>query len=701
MLNGSSVIRKICSTAIAMLIAGGSSAFCLSASAENSSVSSVNLSDMTYVTNGKTKEMKVYSQDDFDDFVKDYNNNTLDELYVTQFLYDGAGMVKTPDLDDFIEDESNDAKIKTLSLTVVNVNQVGNIKFSGELKGGMIAVNTNGVKDDINLVLDGVNIDTDSKKAPAVYVYNKDINYTDCKVTIKTAFGTENYLEGGKFKKVSLVGSDELDKYSGSYSGSAKSNYETYSNYYGIYTSEQIENILFAKVQADSEDLADGDPYYFYKGAGAVSSDIDLYFEGEGYLSVVSKNKEGIETKGNLTLSGGTGDYYVYSEDDCLNTTTSGGGFGSQAKQSNSNIRNTMTIDVSSLTAIVSPNADEGDAIDSNGYLYINGGKIVAMAHPTSQDDGLDSEYGTYINGGTVAATGNMSDTISNESKQQFMKLSFAQQQAAETLICVTDKSSDPVMAFKSDRTYKVLTLSSPDLSDGTYYVYRSGTIAGTENSGLYTDIASYSNGIQQQWSGGNQFGGGGKFGQGEKFGGGKFGGNDTDSPDKTGSDMPTPPDMSDSDMPTPPDMGGGDMPTPPDMSDSDMPTPPDMSGSDMPTPPGTDGSDTQTSNGTASVEFTLSSSSHNFGNVKDNEKSSETDTSKHLLGDVNNDSVIDSADALIILRAAVQLEKFDEQTTKLADVDGDSDITSGDSLYVLRYSVGLKDDYKIGEALK
>ena len=228
----------------------------------------------------------------------------------------------------------------------------------------MLAINTNEKKGDINIILNNVTLDTDSKKAPAIYVYNKDKNYTDCKVTIKTVSGTKNYIEGGKLKKVSLIGSDELDKYSSYYSNDNLTNYNKFSSYYGIYTSDEIKNILFATVQADSEDLRDGDPYYFYKCSGAISSDIDLYFEGEGYLKVIAKD-EGIETKGNLTFSGGTGDYEIYSQDDCLNTTT--------ASSKDGTVRNDLTINVNSLLAYVEPEADEGDAIESNGKLTING----------------------------------------------------------------------------------------------------------------------------------------------------------------------------------------------------------------------------------------------------------------------------------------------------------------------------------------
>lgn len=402
-------------------------------------------------------------------------------------------MVKTYDLDDFIE-KGNDTEVKLLKITAINVNTTGNIEFTGEITGGMIAVDTNGRTGEVNLILNNVKIDTDSKKTPAVLVYNKDITYTGCKVTIKTASGSKNYIEGGKFKKVSLVGSDELSSYTSKYSGDSKTNYETYTKYYGVYTKEQINNIVFAKVEADSEDLKDGDPYYFYKAAGAISSDIDLYFEGTGYLEIKSKNKEGIETKGNLTFSGGTGDYVIYAEDDCLNTTTD--------SKTNKSARNALSINVKSLIAIVDSgeDADEGDAIDSNGTLVINGGLIVAIAHP-GQDAGLDSENGTYINGGTILATGDMYDQISNESKQNFMVLNFQNAQTTDTLITLLDANDKVVMSYKTDRSYKNLVYSSADLKDGTYYLYKGGEIKGQETNGFYTEVESYAKGTQQGYS--------------------------------------------------------------------------------------------------------------------------------------------------------------------------------------------------------
>ena len=448
---------------------------------------SVNAKETTTINLNTLKGITEYKS--YDDFLESYKSNSLPDVYITNFLFDGVSKVLTPDLDDFVEASSNDTKVKELEIKVININNTGNYELTGTIKGAMIAVNTNNLKGNINIILNGVTLDTDSKKAPAIYVYNKDKNYTDCIVTIKTVKGTTNTLEGGKLKKVSLLGSDELSKYTSNYSGDALTNYNTYSNYYGIYTSEQIKDILFATVTADNEDLKDGDPLYFYKASGAISSDIDLYFEGEGLLKVTSKNKEGIETKGNLTFSGGTGDYEIYAQDDCLNTTT--------ASSKNTTVRNDITIDVNSLLAIVDEEGDEGDAIDSNGKLTINGGTIYAFAHTNSGDAGVDSANGIYINGGTVIATGNMADPISNESKQKYIYASLNSQVKADDLIVIKDQDDNVITAFKTSRSFKNILYSSKDLDYTSYKVYTGGTISGEETNGLYTKIDNYTGGTE------------------------------------------------------------------------------------------------------------------------------------------------------------------------------------------------------------
>lgn len=70
------------------------------------------------------------------------------------------------------------------------------------------------------------------------------------------------------------------------------------------------------------------------------------------------------------------------------------------------------------------------------------------------------------------------------------------------------------------------------------------------------------------------------------------------------------------------------------------------------------------------------------------------------MIGDIDGDKSITSADSLLILRRSVNIEEFTAAQDIVADADGDGNITSGDALYVLRYSVKIKDDTKIGETV-
>lgn len=70
------------------------------------------------------------------------------------------------------------------------------------------------------------------------------------------------------------------------------------------------------------------------------------------------------------------------------------------------------------------------------------------------------------------------------------------------------------------------------------------------------------------------------------------------------------------------------------------------------------------------------------------------------ILGDVNGDGTVDSADALMILRNSVGLESFGSDQTLIGDVNGDGTVDSADALEVLRSSVSLSSGDKIGKPI-
>ena len=57
----------------------------------------------------------------------------------------------------------------------------------------------------------------------------------------------------------------------------------------------------------------------------------------------------------------------------------------------------------------------------------------------------------------------------------------------------------------------------------------------------------------------------------------------------------------------------------------------------------------------------------------------------------MNGDGKVDINDARAVLRAAVGLEKLDEQQKKAADINGDGKITVDDARAIMREATGLE----------
>ena len=216
------------------------------------------------------------------------------------------------------------------------------------------------------------------------------------------------------------------------------------------------------------------------KHDAAISSNISLGFEGNGNLTV-NGDIEGIEVKyGHLTFNGGN--ITIHSNDDPINGSEDG-------------VAVVTINDGYIFSSVTSDPQYEGDGLDSNGYIKINGGTAINLAHPYSMDSGIDSDCGSYINGGIVVGAGNMYDPIEEDSEQLYMLLQFSE--STDDLIVVTDEKDNPVFAYDFPYSYTYIAFSTPELEEGTYHVYMGGEIEGVEKDGLYTEITSYTGGTQ------------------------------------------------------------------------------------------------------------------------------------------------------------------------------------------------------------
>ena len=230
-----------------------------------------------------------------------------------------------------------------------------------------------------------------------------------------------------------------------------------------------------------------------WKQDGAVYSYMSLNVFGPGSLDLTADN-EGLDTELHLTINGG--DIAISSDNDGINTNEDG--------------VSVTTINGGSLH-IKAGLGQEGDGIDSNGYLVINGGTVVASANPAA-DAGLDSDLGSYVNGGTVIALGSTMDWAESDSAQVTMNLQFAGMQSSGSAIVVAkedgtvlfayDPSEDEILG-ENVRQYMGAVISCPYLSQGdTYSVYLDGTITGEEVGGVYSSVTAYAGGTQMAYSG-------------------------------------------------------------------------------------------------------------------------------------------------------------------------------------------------------
>ena len=234
---------------------------------------------------------------------------------------------------------------------------------------------------------------------------------------------------------------------------------------------------------------------------GALYSFVSMNLDGEekknGVLSIHA-GFEGLDSELHLTINGAN--IHIYSQDDGINV--------------NEDFVSTLTINGGSVH-ILAGLGQEGDGIDSNGYLVMNGGTLVTMANPRA-DSGMDSERGTFINGGTVVALGSTMDwaesaEAESSKGQAAMNLQFASAQSADEAIIITDTDGKIVFAYDPDkdevagnnaRWYQGAIISSSEIMvGGSYHVYVGGDITGVESAGIYdiSTVTEFTSDAKQQ----------------------------------------------------------------------------------------------------------------------------------------------------------------------------------------------------------
>lgn len=329
--------------------------------------------------------------------------------------------------------------------TVVHITQPGTYTLSGSLSAGQIAVDLGkDAVDDPNavvtLILNGVDITC--TVAPAVIFYNVyECGSTDAETAVKDV---DTSAAGARV----VIADDTVNHISGSY----------VARIYKSYT-----------LSEDGTQVTDSKKLHKYDGAfySKMSMNIDGGTRGTGVLDITAEN-EGLDSELHLTINGGN--IKIHSGNDGINTNEDG--------------VSVTTINGGSLTIDVTGETGEGDGIDSNGWLVINGGTVIAAACGSSMDAGIDSDMGIYLNGGTVIATGNMYDRIDG-GNSNYAVFSFAQRQSGGTAYSLKSAAGETIAEFTPANDFTYLIYASPELTAGNYTFWQGNTqLAGLASSG-------------------------------------------------------------------------------------------------------------------------------------------------------------------------------------------------------------------------
>lgn len=316
--------------------------------------------------------------------------------------------------------------------TVVHITKPGTYFVSGKLSYGQLAVDLGEEAEAdpeavVTLVLDG--IDITCEVAPAVIFYN----VYECS-SADTETATKD-VDTSKAGANVILADNSVNTVNGSYV-------------------ERIYKPDSVVLSADGTEVEDAKKLHKYDAAfySKMSMNVGSEEEGTGVLNINAEN-EGLDSELHLTINGGN--INILSGNDGINTNEDG--------------VSVTTINDGTLKIKVTGETGEGDGIDSNGWLVINGGTVHAEACSDSADAGIDSDMGIHINGGTVIATGSMLDRI-EDGGQAYATFNLSRKLDGENTLYVKDSEGNTVKSFKTENAFSVLVFSSADLSDDDTY---------------------------------------------------------------------------------------------------------------------------------------------------------------------------------------------------------------------------------------
>ncbi len=232
-------------------------------------------------------------------------------------------------------------------------------------------------------------------------------------------------------------------------------------------------------ITINGSELADAANLTLYSGDDGIHSDANILVNCDQIN--IEESKEGIEGMA-ITFEGG--EVYINAKDDGINT--AGGADGEEFEMMAphnpfaGNDKNNITVNGTSYIVV---NAN-GDGVDSNGNIYLNGGILIVNGPTNAGNGALDYAGDFYIEGGTLLATGASGMAqVPDNLNQPCISITFDKTLTVGDIVNISNGEDEHT--FYIAKAIDNLIYSTGSIQQGTTYTVSYG---GKYSNGTVTD---------------------------------------------------------------------------------------------------------------------------------------------------------------------------------------------------------------------
>lgn len=241
----------------------------------------------------------------------------------------------------------------------------------------------------------------------------------------------------------------------------------------GTYTIDSQDD----SIHSNGQIVIDNGTFYLNTGDDGIHADSSIEING-GSIDI-QKSYEGIEAE-KITIN--QGNISIVSSDDGINAANGsstgfsmGGGMKNNGQGVAENAASSSTILLTINGGTVAVNAD-GDGIDSNGSVIVNGGEVVVVGPTNNNNAALDFDSQFEINGGTLMAFGSngMLEVPTSATNGCCLVTTF-ETQAANSVFELKDSSGNIIMNYTPVKSYSSAIVYAETIKNQSQYTIKAG----------------------------------------------------------------------------------------------------------------------------------------------------------------------------------------------------------------------------------